>query len=184
MTAGAMQGDREKCLDAGMNDYVTKPVSPQALAEALEKWLPKKKGEGGRRKEDNRDGKAKSGADSALGRQREPLIFDRAGMMARLMDDEDMARTIACGFLEDLPRQIGRLKDYLEAGNVREAEVQAHAIKGASANVGGDVLRAVAYEMEKSAKQGDLESVTALWPELELQFCRLRKILNEFITPK
>jgi CheY-like chemotaxis protein len=41
MTAGAMQGDRELCLEAGMNDYITKPVSPQTLAEMLDKWLPK-----------------------------------------------------------------------------------------------------------------------------------------------
>jgi CheY-like chemotaxis protein len=41
MTANAMHGDRELCLEAGMNDYITKPVSPQALAEVLEKWLPK-----------------------------------------------------------------------------------------------------------------------------------------------
>jgi CheY-like chemotaxis protein len=41
MTANAMQGDRELCLEAGMNDYITKPVSPQALVEVLEKWLPK-----------------------------------------------------------------------------------------------------------------------------------------------
>ena len=41
MTANAMQGDRELCMEAGMNDYITKPVSPQALVEVLEKWLPK-----------------------------------------------------------------------------------------------------------------------------------------------
>jgi PAS domain S-box-containing protein len=41
MTANAMKGDREQCLKAGMNDYISKPVSPQALAEALERWLPK-----------------------------------------------------------------------------------------------------------------------------------------------
>jgi len=41
MTANAMQGDRELCMEAGMNDYITKPVSPQALADVLEKWLPK-----------------------------------------------------------------------------------------------------------------------------------------------
>jgi CheY-like chemotaxis protein len=41
MTANAMQGDRELCLEAGMNDYITKPVSPQVLEEVLEKWLSK-----------------------------------------------------------------------------------------------------------------------------------------------
>ncbi|MEI7673147.1 MAG: response regulator, partial [Deltaproteobacteria bacterium] len=41
MTAGAMQGDREKCLEAGMNDYVSKPISPLALSDALDKWLPR-----------------------------------------------------------------------------------------------------------------------------------------------
>ena len=39
MTAHAMKGDRERCLEAGMDDYISKPIAPQALAEALEKWL-------------------------------------------------------------------------------------------------------------------------------------------------
>ena len=46
MTAHAMQGDRQRCIEAGMNDYITKPVSPHALAEVLGKWLPKENDEG------------------------------------------------------------------------------------------------------------------------------------------
>ena len=45
MTAHAMQGDRERCIEAGMSDYITKPVSPRALSDVLKKWLPKENGE-------------------------------------------------------------------------------------------------------------------------------------------
>ena len=96
-------------------------------------------------------------------------------MMARLMDDEDLARKVIEGFLDDIPKQIEVLKGCLEAGDAARAERQAHTIKGASANVGGEALRAVAFEMEKAAKAGDLEAVTARLPELENQFARLRK---------
>ena len=98
-------------------------------------------------------------------------VFDKAGMMARLMDDEDLARKVVEGFLKDIPKQIEALKACLEAGDAARAERQAHTIKGASANVGGEALRAVAFEMEKAAKAGDLGSVTARLPELEDRVC-------------
>ena len=155
MTADAMQGDRERCLAAGMNDYVAKPVSPQALAEVLDKWLPK---------------------ETAAKTEQAPgtLVFDKAGMMARLMDDEDLARKVVAEWLDDLPRQIAALKGYLETGNVAGAERQAHTIKGASAIVGGECLRAVAFEMEKAAKAKDLSAVKARMAELEAQFDALK----------
>jgi CheY-like chemotaxis protein/HPt (histidine-containing phosphotransfer) domain-containing protein len=174
MTAHAMQGDRERCLEAGMNDYVAKPVDPQALAEALEKWLPKETAA----TTDQTRGVSETASVSAV--EHEAPVFDKVGMMARMMEDEELARTVIEAFLNDVPRQIEALRGYLEAGDAATAVRQAHTIKGASAHLGGEALRAVAFEMEKAAKAGNLKYVTDRLPELENQFTRLKKAMNEF----
>ncbi len=177
MTAHAMQGDRKKCLNAGMNDYLSKPVSPEALARALKKWLPEDTAGTTEQIPGEHKAPAPAGASRAA-------LFDRAGMMARLMNDEDLARTVVKGFLEDVPQQIELLKGYLETGDTPGAERQAHSIKGASANLGGEALRAVAFEMEKAGKAGDLEAARVHLPELLGQFALLREAMNEFVGRK
>jgi CheY-like chemotaxis protein/HPt (histidine-containing phosphotransfer) domain-containing protein len=170
MTAHAMQSDRDKCLEAGMNDYVSKPVAPQALMEALERWLP-------RQTTEHILGKPPA-VTSAAQEEPDTPVFDRVGMMARLMDDEDLARSVVPGFLEDLPRQIEALRARLEAGDALGVERQAHTIKGASASMGGERLRAVAAAMEKAGQAGELEAVRARMPELQAQFARLKEAMD------
>jgi signal transduction histidine kinase/HPt (histidine-containing phosphotransfer) domain-containing protein len=173
MTAHAIQGDREKCLAAGMNDYVSKPVSPQELADRLEKWLPKNKDEGARMK-DERWAKSTQEVNAD-----DLPVWDRPKFLERMMDDEDLAIMIQAGFLTDIPVQIEILKSFLEAGDVPGAERQAHSIKGASANVGGERLRATAFKMEKAAKAQDLAAAGAYMPELEAQFYRLQEEMQK-----
>ncbi len=173
MTARAMYGDKDKCLSVGMNDYVAKPVSIQALAQALEKWLPTADTNGMLKKP--RVSRQKTEDDC----QSSSTIFDRADLLERLMGDEDMADTILQGFLEDIPRQIEALRNYLEAGDATGAERQAHTIRGAAANVSGEALRELACELEKAGKSGDLESMKARLEDLSLTFAQLKQAMEE-----
>jgi len=172
MTAHAMQGDREKCLASGMNDYVTKPVSAQKLAERLGKWLPKRPGEGMPAEEER-------GAEKARIATFEDLpVWNKAAMMERMMDDENLAAEILEAYLSDIPHQIQALKASLESGDAQDAQLQAHTIKGASATVSAERVAAVAFEMEKAARKGDLSAAGAHMAELETQFERLQEAMR------
>ena len=182
MTARALQDDRENCLQAGMNDYISKPVKPQALSEVLLRWLPEKGAQtpiSGQAESALLTGQSDPIPAPALTGQETPVVFDKPGLMERLMDDEELVRVVIAGFLEDIPLQIRTLKDYLATDNVIGAERQAHSIKGASANLSAEALRAIAYEMEISGKKGDLPAMQARLGELELQFERLEAALNQ-----
>ena len=98
-------------------------------------------------------------------------------MMARVMDDEDLAKEILAAFLEDIPPQIAALRQCLESGDAAGAGAQAHPIHRASATVGGERLRAVAFEIEKAGKAGDLGAAGGHLAELDAQFDRLRQEL-------
>ncbi len=170
LTAYAMQGDRERCIDAGMDDYIAKPVSPDALAGVLAKWLP---GDSGarvaRRARDTRP----PSADPSTA----PPVFDRTGMLARVMNDVTAARLIARSFLSDMPLQLTALQERLAAHDAVGAQRKAHMIKGAAATIGGDAFRAVALETEQAARDGRLAAATDLLPELSRQLEQLQQHL-------
>jgi signal transduction histidine kinase/CheY-like chemotaxis protein/HPt (histidine-containing phosphotransfer) domain-containing protein len=172
MTAHAMQGDREKFLEKGMNDYVTKPVIPKALCEALEKWLLKDKSPSPPKSAESSEAPALSAA-----RSRALAVYDRAGLLDRVMGDENLARFVVEGFLEDIPKQIEELKKFLIAGEIQNVLHQAHSIKGASANVGGNSLCEAAQEMEKNARAGNLKEAQALMPRVEQEFLLLKRAM-------
>ena len=170
MTAHALQGDREKCLAAGMNDYVTKPVEVSALGVALQKWLQIK---------GNGDQVPAAGKKAAAVPPGGPLpVFDRADLMHRVMNDTALARVVTGAFLKDMPGQILQLKNHVAAGEAHPAEQQAHKIKGACGTVGGAALCALASELEQAARAGDLTGLSARLAELDAQFLALQKALN------
>lgn len=187
MTANAMQGDRERCLESGMNDYVAKPVTPEALAGALAKWLPGPlaNADDATRSDPSGESTPPSPANTTTAaRQLVPgltdkPVFDRAEFMHRMMEDEELARTVAEGFVNDLPAQINELSSHVAARDADGVRAQAHKIKGASGAVGGKALQAVAAAMEQAGRAGDLSPVPGQMEELERQFTKLKSTLVE-----
>jgi len=163
MTAHAMQGDRELCLDAGMNGYVSKPIKPMALANELGKWIAVAEPQEQIPMEPMESGSS---------------IFDKQEFLNRLMNDKELFQTIITTFLDDMPRQIEALKLSVEQCTTDKTAAAAHKIMGAAGNVTGMALHKIAEAMEKAGKVNDTEKLKLLMPKLEQKFMELKKIME------
>jgi CheY-like chemotaxis protein/HPt (histidine-containing phosphotransfer) domain-containing protein len=150
LTADAIAGDREKCFQAGMNDYLAKPVEPRHLAEVLGKWLA-------------------APAVPAGGPETPRMqdVFRSGSLLARLSGDRELARKVVAGFLSRLPQQVASLRRSVEKGDAQGTSLQAHALKGAAATVAAETLRAACCELQDAAEAGNFNRVSALLPKLE-----------------
>jgi len=149
-----------------MNDYLPKPVEPQQLAEVLGKWLPQTAGH------------EKAGRRPSLPREAEG-VFNQKELLARLMGDRSLAAKAIAGFVDDAPRKLRGLKERIESGDAQGAALQAHALKGASATVAAEALRAVSFEVQEAAAAGDLGRALALLPRMQGEFERLKATLKQ-----
>jgi signal transduction histidine kinase/DNA-binding response OmpR family regulator/CheY-specific phosphatase CheX len=164
MTAHAIQGDKEKCLKAGMDDYVSKPIDPRKLAEVLDLWLPQIKSAVNDPAVVPKENEAHS--ETAVS---ENIIFDYSGFMARILGDAKLAEKIIASIFKALPGQIMSLQKAIAEKNELQIIQLAHAIKGSTGNVGLVGICKIAGEIEQTAKQKDLVTLAEKAPILERQ---------------
>ncbi len=177
LTASAMKGDREECLEAGMDAYVAKPLEKDGLVELIHRL-----GASG----ESRDA---GPGDHQTTRMRK--VFDRQRTLARCADDPEFTREIIDLFLGTAAELLGALREAVAAAEADEVHRLAHRLKGAASNVSAERLEEAAQRLTEMGKQGDLESsagcasganAAAVMDELEAELTHLERELTMFRT--
>jgi len=157
MTAHVMPGDRQRCLDAGMVDYVSKPIDTRKLFQILERWTSQSSGE-----------KASPSGRNAKILPSPDAVLDIQSALKRFSDDSNFYQSLLDEFLKDLPGKIDEMKNAYSKGNLKQLAFLAHNLKGVAANFGAGQLYSLAASLDEASKKQDDEAAGLLMPELEM----------------
>ncbi len=158
LTASVTEDDRVRCLDAGMNDVVCKPVRTSMLAKALERWVPQ------------------SGARPAksVSTLPPPPALD-LGMVRQLVsldgEDDDFIEDVLLGYVDQLRACVTQMREAFDHGDMEAARLSAHTVKGASKQIGalrvGELLGGIESETSIDAARNLLEVVEQEVPRVQ-----------------
>jgi CheY-like chemotaxis protein len=177
MTANALKGDRERCIAAGMDDYVSKPVNQKELAGIIHVWSEKimQQGPPAQAPADRHDAPA------------EPVI-DRTRLdeLADLGDEEDpeWITSILKKFEEDAASRIVKLVVAAETRDAAALGQTAHALKGSCSNIGALRMASLAEQLQVKGQEGKIEGATEMIRTLETEFTRVKAALEQYATAR
>ncbi|MEK7196666.1 MAG: response regulator, partial [Nitrospirota bacterium] len=179
MTAHALKGDRERCIVAGMDDYISKPINPQEMFSVIKKWV--KAGA-----EDTAESEAEIKEEAVIQAANpmpvpevketeegyeSPVNIKTA--MERFDNDMEFFKKMADEFLSYVPEQIKFLEDAVKSGNADKVNNIGHSIKGAAGMLSADMVSYVALSIENKGRDNDLEDISVLVETLKSEILQL-----------
>ncbi len=168
MTAHAMKTDKDQCLAVGMDAYLTKPIQREQLLEAVGRYVCIPSPPINVKVDTKVDTKESTPHPA----------FDPVSLLDRLGGDSELYARIVDLFLVNVPQRVQHLKEAIAAGNTSQIHLEAHALKGAAANMAADALQKVFEQIEKSARSLDLDHVRSLQGPMDLELDRLMQALK------
>ncbi|WP_370981348.1 ATP-binding protein [Agaribacterium sp. ZY112] len=193
LTANAMQGDRELCIERGMNDYLSKPISSAELARCLYRWMNVEESEPSLEPclaPANADQQAFSDVQNddvgtvSKHIADKPALEDwhQASALERAQNKPERLARLAQRFLDDMPNVVELVIDAAKMNNWIEAKEHAHALKGVAANMSALQLRELAYKAECAAGEQHSESLLNAALQCDLAMQRLSPLLESYIA--
>ncbi len=193
LTAHAGKGDRENCLAAGMDDYLSKPFTLRQLGQVLERWLSPACAAGYER--ETRDVRLREGPDDSTSRsggedvETAPAVSavfeEKTGLPSKRIDHKvwneirslqgvqgtpDLLALVFRIYLESTPPLMQRLRNAVEQGNGAEITRLAHSLKSANGNIGALILTALCRELEARARAGRIDDSPELLNRIEAEY--------------
>ena len=164
LTAHAMKGDRERCLAAGMDAHLSKPLQARQLFELIESGTPLPAPTLGVRN---------AGEPS-------DAVFDQEAVFARVQGDRELLQEIVGLFFVETPELLSAIRESIAGGDGKALERAAHSLKGTVSSFGSQAAREAALRLETAGRDGDVTCAAPAYAELEREVARLTHALRIF----
>jgi CheY-like chemotaxis protein len=172
MTAHALKGDRERCLEAGMDGYVSKPLRAAELFAAIDRVVGA----------DAAVVMPASEPDASVGGGADDAVFDVAEALADLGEDRELLRELIGLFLAQAPTLLSELRAAAGRGDGEGLQRAAHELRGSMANLEADLASQAALRLETMGRNGDLAAAEEALADLDREVARLQEAVAGFVA--